>query len=102
MSDIYTSVLYILLEFPIDFKAEFWFYFHIQKLIHESELEYVNKVHSIHKFHLSWVVTCSNARESTDVSFKYEADFSSSTYSARFFEHECESCFSSFCSLVVI
>lgn len=32
MSGIYTPVLYILLVFPVDFKAEFWFCFHIQKL----------------------------------------------------------------------
>lgn len=36
---------------------------------------------------------CSNAWESTDVSFKYEADFSSSSCNAHFFEHKFESHF---------
>lgn len=57
MSGIYIPVLYILLEFPIDSKAEFWIYFHIQKLIHESGPVYMNKTHSVQKFHLSWVAT---------------------------------------------
>lgn len=53
----YTPVLYILLEFPIDSKAEFWVCFRIHKVIHESGSVCINKPHSAQKYRLSQVAT---------------------------------------------